>query len=89
MLKEKAQGQQPEAESTNASIRLRLLHSSDEVGVMPMERREQAIASCVRPTGNGMSPTMQRKGDAFLRRHEPCATRVSSTVLWGVGVVVT
>jgi hypothetical protein len=37
MLKEKAQGQQPEAESTNAPIRLRLLHSSDESPVMGLE----------------------------------------------------
>jgi hypothetical protein len=43
MLKEKAQGQQPEAESTNAPIRLRLLHSSDESPVMGLERREQAV----------------------------------------------
>jgi hypothetical protein len=43
MLREKAQGQQAEAESTNALIRVGLLHSSDEVDVMSMERREQVI----------------------------------------------
>ena len=48
-VKEKAKGKgtsghRHEAESTNAPLRLRLLHSSVEVGVMPMERRKQAIA---------------------------------------------
>jgi hypothetical protein len=37
--------------------------------------------SCVRPTGNGRSPIMQRKGDAFLRWHEPEDARVSYPVL--------
>ena len=37
-------GQNREAESTDAPPRGGLLRSSDEVGVMPMERREQVIA---------------------------------------------
>ena len=37
-------GQNREAESTDAPARGGLLRSSDEVGVMPMERREQVIA---------------------------------------------
>ena len=54
-----------EAESTDAPLRLRPLHSSDEGPVMGLERREQAHRSCVGPTGNGTSLTMQWKGDAF------------------------
>ena len=37
-------GHRHEAESTDASFRIRLPHSSDEVGVMPMERRGRVIA---------------------------------------------
>src|SRR6185436_12129644 len=39
-----ASGSNREAESTDAPERDGLLRSSDEVGVMPMERREQVIA---------------------------------------------
>ena len=39
-----ASGSNREAESTEAPARGGLLRSSDEVGVMPMERREQVIA---------------------------------------------
>ena len=39
-----ASGHNREAESTDAPARGGLLRSSDEVGVMPMERREQVIA---------------------------------------------
>ena len=39
-----ASGSNREAESTDAPARGGLLRSSDEVGVMPMERREQVIA---------------------------------------------
>jgi hypothetical protein len=58
MAREKAQGQQPEAESTNALIRVGLLHSSDEGPVMGLERREQVIAIALgQPKGRSL--TMQ------------------------------
>ena len=65
MLKEKAQGQQPEAESTNALIRVGLLHSSDEGPVMGLERREQVIEIALgQPKGRSL--TMQW-GDGIPR----------------------
>ena len=42
-VREKAQGRQPEAESTNAPYRVGPLHSSDEAPVMGVERREQPL----------------------------------------------
>jgi len=46
-------GENREAESTDAPARGGLLCSSDEAGVMPVERREQAIAIGLGSTGNG------------------------------------
>src|SRR5215216_562244 len=46
-------GSNREAESTDAPARGGLLRSSDEAGVMPVERREQAIAIWIGSTGNG------------------------------------
>ena len=46
-------GDNHEAESTDAPARGGLLRSSDEVGVMPMERREQVIAIGTGSTGVG------------------------------------
>ena len=51
-----ASGSNREAESTDAPARGGLLRSSDEAGVMPVERREQAIAIEIGSTGNGRSP---------------------------------
>ena len=48
-------GENREAESTDAPARGGLLCSSDEAGVMPVERREQAIAIGLGSTGNGRS----------------------------------
>ena len=48
-----ASGSNREAESTDAPERDGLLRSSDEAGVMPVERREQAIAIWLGSTGNG------------------------------------
>ena len=48
-----ASGANREAESTDAPARGGLLRSSDEVGVMPMERREQVIAVGIGSTGVG------------------------------------
>ena len=46
-----------EAESTDAPERDGLLRSSsDETGVMPVERRKQAIAIWIGSTGNGRNP---------------------------------
>src|SRR3982074_3023122 len=49
-------GSNREAESTDAPARGGLLHSSDEAGVMPVARRERAVAICLGSTGNGRNP---------------------------------
>ena len=49
-------GSNREAESTDAPERGGLLRSSDEAGVMPVERRERAIAISLGSTDNGRSP---------------------------------
>ena len=51
-----ASGANREAESTDAPGRDGLLRSSDEAGVMPVERRERAIAIWLGSTGNGRNP---------------------------------
>jgi hypothetical protein len=51
-----ASGANREAESTDAPVRGGLLCSSDEAGVMPAERRKQAIAIWIGSTGNGRNP---------------------------------
>ena len=53
-----ASGSNREAESTDAPARGGLLRSSDEAGVMPVERREQAIAIVIGSTGNGRNPIL-------------------------------
>ena len=59
-------GQNREAESTDAPARGGLLRSSDEVGVMPMERREQVIAVEVGPTGlNQEEPDVSAEGGSL------------------------
>ena len=64
-VKGKAQGQQAEAESTNALIRVGLLHSSDEAPVIGVERREQVIEIALgQPKGRSL--TMQW-GDGIPR----------------------
>src|ERR1700726_3871666 len=49
-------GSNREAESTDAPGRGGLLRSSDEAGVMPVERRERAIAIWLGSTGTGRNP---------------------------------
>src|SRR5215216_1113740 len=49
-------GANREAESTDAPVRGGLLRSSEEAGVMPVERRKQAIAIWIGSTGNGRNP---------------------------------
>ena len=49
-------GANREAESTDAPGRGGLLRSSDEAGVMLVERRERAIAIWLGSTGNGRNP---------------------------------
>src|SRR5260221_2824007 len=51
-------GANREAESTDAPARGRLLCSSDESGVMPVERTEQAIAIVIGSTGNRRNPIL-------------------------------
>src|SRR6202163_2358201 len=51
-----ASGSNREAESTDAPGRGGLLRSSNEAGVMLVERRERAIAIWLGSTGNGRNP---------------------------------
>jgi hypothetical protein len=51
-----ASGSNREAESADAPGRGGLLRSSDEAGVMTVERRERAIAIWLGSTGNGRNP---------------------------------
>src|SRR5882757_7866665 len=72
-------GSNREAESTDAPERGGLPRSSDEAGVMLVERRGQAIDVELGPTGGARSsPKVQRKAAAFARWHEPDDARVSS-----------
>src|SRR5713101_3791591 len=74
-----ASGSNREAESTDAPERGGLPRSSDEAGVMLVERRGRVIAVELGPTGGaGRSPKVQRKAAAFARWHEPDDARVSS-----------
>ena len=69
------------AESIDAPVRGGLLRSSVEAGVMPAERREQAIAIWIGSTGNGRSLIIKWKAAAFARWHEPDESRRSRPVL--------
>src|SRR6476620_10420311 len=72
-------GSNREAESTDAPERGGLLRSSDEAGIMLVERRGRVIAVELGPTGGARrSPKVQRKAAAFVRWHEPDDARVSS-----------
>src|SRR6202022_1110135 len=74
-----ASGSNREAESTDAPERGGLPRSSNEAGVMLVERRGRVIAVELGPTGGaGRSPKAQRKAAAFARWHEPDDARVSS-----------
>ena len=74
-----ASGSNREAESTDAPERGGLPCSSDEAGVMLVERRGRVIAVELGPTGGARrSPKVQRKAAAFARWHEPDDARVSS-----------
>ena|SRR5712664_3844115 len=74
-----ASGSNREAESTDAPERDGLPRSSDEAGVMLVERRGRVIAVELGPTGGARrSPKVQRKAAAFVRWHEPDDARVSS-----------
>ena len=76
-----ASGSNREAESTDAPVRGGLLRSSDEAGVMPVERRGRVIAIWIGSTGNGRNPIVQWKAAAFVRWHEPDKSRGSRPVL--------
>ena len=74
-----ASGSNREAESTDAPERGGLPRSSDEAGVMLVERRGRVIAVELGPTGGARrSPKVQRKAAAFARWHERDDARVSS-----------
>src|SRR6202040_3110492 len=72
-----ASGSNREAESTDAPERGGPPRSSDEAGVMLVERRGQITDVGREPTGNGRSSNSRRKAAAFARWHEPDDTRVS------------
>src|SRR5271169_3670553 len=72
-----ASGSHREAESTDAPERGGLPRTSDEAGVMLVERRGQVTDVGREPTGNGRSSNSRRKAAAFARWHEPDDTRVS------------
>src|SRR6202047_2242701 len=57
-----ASGSNREAESTDAPGRGGLLRSSDEAGVMPVERRERAIAIWLGSTSKGKNPIFKGRG---------------------------
>ena len=73
-----ASGSNREAESTDAPERDGLLRSSDEAGVMLVERRGRVTNVGIGSTGNGRNSAHQRKAAAFERWHEPDDARVSS-----------
>ena len=73
-----ASGSNREAESTDAQERGGLPCSSDEAGVMLVERRGQVTDVGSEPTGNRRSSNSRRKAAAFVRWHEPDDARVSS-----------
>ena len=73
-----ASGSYREAESTDAPERGGLPRSSDEAGVMGVERRGRVIAVELGQPGNWEEPFDQRKPAAFARWHEPDDARVSS-----------
>ena len=70
-------GSNREAESTDAPERGGLPRSSDEAGVMLVERRGRVIAVELGPTG-GARRSPKGKAAAFARWHEPDDARVSS-----------
>src|SRR5438445_1772745 len=74
-----ASGSIREAESTDVPGRGGLLRSSDEAGVMPVERRERAIAIWLGSTGNGRSPMFngrrQPSRDGTSRMTRECQVR--------------
>ena len=76
-----ASGSNREAESTDAPERNGLPRSSNEAGVMPVERRGWVTDVGSEPTGNRRSSNSRRKAAAFVRWHEPDDARVSSPVV--------
>src|SRR5258705_1797811 len=77
-----ASGANREAESTDAPERGGLPCSSDEAGIMLVERRGRVIAVELGPTGGARrSPKGQRNAAAFVRRHEADHPRASSPEL--------
>ena len=73
-----ASGYNREAESTDASERGGLPRSSDEAGVMLVERRGWVIAADLGQLVRREEPFVQWKAAAFARWHEPDEARVSS-----------
>jgi hypothetical protein len=82
MRKEKARGRQPEAESSYAAGWDGLLRSSDDAGVMPVERREGVARIEIRgQRETGGTRGFRWKAAAFSGWHEPYDGRLSRTDL--------
>src|ERR1700680_5007519 len=75
-----ASGSNREAESTDAPDRGGLLRISVEAGVMPVERRERAIAIWLGSTGDGRNPIFngrrQPSCDGTSRMTRECQVRI-------------
>src|ERR1700681_3852348 len=76
-----ASGSNREAESTDAPERGGLLRSSDEAGVMTVERRERAIAIWLGSTGNGRNPMFNGRRQPS-RWGIPASASASSRTGW-------
>src|SRR5260370_8998136 len=76
-----ASGSNREAESTDALERGGLPCSSDEAGVMLVERRGQVIDVGSEPTANRRTSNSRRTAAAFVRWHEPPDTSSSRPAL--------
>ena len=85
-VKGKGTRTQSEAESTNAPLRLRLLHSSDEGPVMGLERREQTIKLRYGPTGNRRSLTNAVRQPCLSDGKSPVNREVQARICEGLGV---
>ena len=79
-LRENCTSRLSERAEAGRKLHLSRLYSVENP-VMGLERREQVIAVASGQPETGGAWTMQWKGDAFLRWHEPYDTRVSLTVL--------
>src|SRR5215211_7204415 len=76
-------GANREAESTDAPVRGGLLRSSEEAGVMPVERREQAIANLDRVNRQREEPDHEVEPAVYDHWHELYDARAVSPDVLG------